>query len=177
MRELTGRERLDEFMRALGAAARAEARVYFTGGATAVLHGWRDTTVDIDIECVPDRDELLRAIPALKERLRVNVELAAPSHFIPTLPGWEDRSPFIRREGLVSFHHYDYYAQALSKIERGHSQDLADVNSMFDAGLVEPARLRQLFERITSDLYRYPAIDAAAFGRALDRALEEHAGG
>jgi hypothetical protein len=176
MRELTGRERLDEFMRALGAAARAEARVYFTGGATAVLHGWRDTTVDIDIECVPDRDELLRAIPDLKERLRVNVELAAPSHFIPVLPGWEERSPFIRREGLVSFHHYDYYAQALSKIERGHSQDLVDVSSMLGAGLVEPARLRHLFERIVPELYRYPAIDATAFGRALDRALGGHAG-
>lgn len=177
MRELTGRERLDEFMRALGAAARAASRVYFTGGATAVLHGWRDTTVDIDIECVPDRDELLRAIPGLKERLRVNVELAAPSHFIPALPGWEDRSPFIRREGLVSFHHYDYYAQALSKIERGHSQDLLDVTSMLGAGLVDPARLREFFARIEPDLYRYPAVDAAAFGRALDRALAGRAGG
>ena len=55
MRELTGRESLARFMRALGAAARDSARVYFTGGATAVLFGWREATIDIDVELVPSR--------------------------------------------------------------------------------------------------------------------------
>ena len=56
-------------MRELGQAARVEGRVYLTGGATAVLHGWRETTTDIDIKLIPDRDELLREIPRLKEEL------------------------------------------------------------------------------------------------------------
>jgi hypothetical protein len=123
MRELTGRDSLARFMRALGAAATDTTRVYFTGGATAVLLGWRDTTIDIDLELVPDRDELLRAIARLKDQLQVNVELASPAHFIPPLPGWESRSAFIAQEGRVSFYHYDFYAQALAKIERGHAQD------------------------------------------------------
>jgi hypothetical protein len=173
MRALTGRESLARFMRALGEAARDEARVYFTGGATAVLLGWRETTIDIDVELVPDRDELLRAIAALKEQLHVNVELASPAHFIPPLPGWETRSPFISREGRVSYYHYDFYAQALSKIERGHAQDRADVATMLRSQLVEPARLRELFGAIAGELHRYPAIDPRSFQRALDQALAE----
>ena len=34
-------------MAALGAEGRIETRVYLVGGATAVLTGWRDTTVDV----------------------------------------------------------------------------------------------------------------------------------
>lgn len=157
-------------MRALGSAATADARVYFTGGVTAVLFGWRDSTIDIDLELVPDRDELLRAIATLKDQLQINVELAAPSHFIPELPGWEMRSPFITREGPLSFYHYDLYAQALAKIERGHAQDRLDVMAMRDAGLVEPARLRDLFAAIEPEMYRYPAIDPRSFRAAVDAA-------
>jgi len=105
VRGLTDRDTLSRFMRALGAAATADSRVYFTGGVTAVLLGWRDSTIDIDLELVPDHDELLRALATLKDRLQINVELAAPSHFIPALPGWEMRSLFITREGRLSFYH------------------------------------------------------------------------
>lgn len=171
MRRLAEADRIARFMRALGQEARGAAAAYLAGGASAVLLGWRETTIDIDLQLVPDRDDLLRAIPALKERLEVNVELAVPSQFIPELPDWQMRSPFIVREGLVSFHHYDFYAQALAKIERGHAQDRIDVASMLRAGLVEPARLRELFERIAGQLYRYPAVDPAAFRRAVDSAL------
>lgn len=172
MRGLTDRDVLARFMRALGAAATADARVYFTGGVTAVLFGWRESTIDIDLELVPDHDELLRAIATLKDRLQVNVELAAPSHFIPELPGWEMRSPFITREQRVSFYHYDLYAQALAKIERGHAQDRLDVMAMRDAGLVQPARLRELFASIEPEMYRYPAIDSRSFRAAVDAALQ-----
>jgi hypothetical protein len=171
MRELTARENLLRFMRALGAAAADDACVYFTGGATAVLLGWRETTIDIDVELVPDRGDLLRAIASLKDELRINVELASPAHFIPPLPGWETRSVFITREGRVSFYHYDFYAQALAKIERSHAQDQADVLTMFREKRVERERLRELFEAIAGELHRYPAINASAFRRAVDDAL------
>ncbi len=72
----------------------------------------------------------MRVIPGLKEALQINVELASPADFIPVPPGWEDRSPFITREGRISFHHFDLYAQALAKVERSHSQDLEDVREM-----------------------------------------------
>lgn len=97
----------------------------------------------------------------------MNIELASPPDFIPELPGWRDRSPFVFREGAVSIHHFDFYSQALSKIERGFSQDLDDVASMLASGLVEPIRLRELYEAIEPELYRYPAIDPAAFRRKV----------
>ncbi|HET8647453.1 MAG TPA: DUF6036 family nucleotidyltransferase [Vicinamibacteria bacterium] len=170
MRARADAGRLGRFMAELGRAAEAEARVYFTGGATAVLEGWRESTLDADIRIVPDADALLRAIPRLKEELQLNVELASPSDFIPELPGWADRSPFIRRQGRVSFHHYDFYAQALAKIERGHAQDRGDVDEMLRRGRVHPERLRELFAAIEPQLYRYPAIDPARFRAAVEAA-------
>lgn len=165
MRQLTDAALLRQFMRRLGHASRVSGRVYLTGGACAVLLEWRPTTIDIDLEFDPLLEPLLREIPALKEELQVNVELASPSHFIPELPGWRDRSPFIAREGQVDFHHYDFYAQALSKIERSHSRDIDDVREMAARGLIEAARLLEFFERIAPDLYRYPAIDPPSFRR------------
>jgi hypothetical protein len=136
-----------------------------------VLLGWRDSTVDADILIVPERDSLFRALPRLKEELQINVEIASPAHFIPELPGWRERSLFIGREGRLSFYHYDPYAQALAKIERGHAKDLADVEQLIGRGLVEPGRLRELYEAIALQLHRYPAIDAPSFRRRLEEIL------
>jgi hypothetical protein len=171
MRERVNAERLRRFMRELATLSRGSGRVYLTGGASAVLHDWRDSTLDIDITILPEDDRVMRIIPALKERLNVNVELASPADFIPPLPGWEDRSPFIAREGTLSFHHYDFYAQCLAKIERGHRKDLEDVGRMFSDGLVERGRLLELFAAIEPELYRYPAVEPPAFRRAVLSAL------
>lgn len=173
MRELADADRIRRFMRALAAEADAEARVYLIGGATAVLMGWRTTTIDVDIKIVPERESLLRAIPRLKESLQVNVEFASPEQFIPPLPGWEERSPFIAKEGELSFHHYDLYAQALAKVERSHRQDLEDVRAMLQRGLVERERLLACFQQIEPELYRYPALDPATFRRSLEEILNK----
>jgi hypothetical protein len=168
MRELADAAHIEQFMRALGNAAGLEGRVYLTGGATAVLNGWRASTIDVDIKVIPDQDELLREIPKLKERLNLNVELAAPSDFIPVRDGWEERSPFIRREGTISFHHFDLVAQALSKAERGHAQDLVDVKEMIAGGLIDPADALAQFDSIEPELYRFPAIDPPSFRRSVE---------
>jgi hypothetical protein len=60
MRQPLDRERVLRFMRALGAEAESEARLYFTGGATAMLLGWRSSTTDLDIKLEPESDRLLR---------------------------------------------------------------------------------------------------------------------
>ena len=169
MRRLVDRERLEQFMRALARDVRTPARVYLTGGASAVLLEWRATTIDVDMEIRPESDALLRAIPRLKEDLEINVELASPGHFIPELPGWEERSPLIAREGVLSFYHYDFYAQALAKIERGHARDVVDVREMYVRHLIDPQRLIELFAAIESQLYRYPAIDPRSFRQAVER--------
>lgn len=157
-------------MRALGRSGSDEGICYLTGGATAVLVGWRTTTVDVDIALEPEHDALLRALPRLKEELQINVELASPGDFIPLPAGWPDRSPFVTREGKLTFRHFDPYAQALAKLERGHAQDLDDVRAMGDRSLVEPRRLRELFAEIEPQLYRFPAVDPPSFREAVEAA-------
>jgi hypothetical protein len=167
VRELADRERIERFMEALGRAARARVRVYLVGGTTAVLMGWRASTVDIDLVMRPDDDALLRAIAALKNSLKINVELASPADFIPVPRGWEERSDFVRDVGRIAFYHFDLYAQALAKVERGHRQDLDDVRAMIERGLVVPTRALAYFARMEPELYRFPAIDPPSYRRAV----------
>ncbi len=157
--------------RRLARVASGPVRIYLTGGATAVLEGWRQATIDIGLRFEPEGDELLRELPALKESLGVNIQLVSPPDFIPELPEWRERSPLALREGNVDVHHFDLYSQALSKIERGFKQDLDDVREMIGRELVEPARLLDLFEAIKPELYRYPAIDPPAFHQKVVKAL------
>lgn len=168
MRTLATADRIRELMRRLGEAADGDTRIYVTGGATAVLIGWRDSTVDVDVKLVPERDSLFRAIPRLKEELNLNVELACPSDFIPAPAGWESRCLFISREGKVDWHHFDPVSQALSKIERGHARDAVDVEEMLRRGLVTTAQLIQHFLQIRPELIRYPAIDPDAFEQRVE---------
>ncbi len=172
MRRLADRQRILDFLRVLGGEADQPAAVYLTGGATAVLIGWRTSTIDVDVALDPESDRLLRALPRLKEVMELNVELASPADFIPELPGWRDRSPFVTGAGRLTVYHYDFYAQALAKLERGHTQDRLDIQEMLARRLIELDKLRQLFGAIEPELYRYPAIDPASFRRAVE-ALSE----
>ena len=110
-------------------------------------------------------------MPALKESLQLNVELASPDDFIPVREDWADRSPFVAQEGGLAFHHFDLCAQALAKVERSHAQDLEDVGVMLDRQLVTAQQLRDYFASISERLYRYPAVDEASFARALEDVL------
>jgi len=163
MREIVDSGRIERFMRELGRRVHSSARVYFTGGTSAVLLGWRGSTIDVDVKLVPDSDELLRAFPELKKSLRLNVELASPDLFIPELPGWSERSRFIQREGAIEFFHYDFYAEVLAKIERGHDLDVEDVREAINSGLVNREELVRLFDAIEPELHRYPAIEPVSF--------------
>lgn len=129
--------------------------------------GWRTATIDVDLAIRPDNDALLRAIPDIKEALDINVELASPADFIPLPVGWEERSPLIERRLQVAFHHFDFYSQALAKVERGHRQDLDDVRAMLERGLVDAAEARRHFDRIEPELFHFPAIDPPTFRRAV----------
>jgi len=168
MRELVDAARVRRFMSATGRAARDEGVCYFTGGATAVLIGWRGTTAYIDIKLEPEQDAVLRALPALKEELRMNIELASPGDFVPLPSRWSERSPLVAREGRLTFRHFDLYAQALSKLERSHTRDLEDVDAMIELRLVEPGRLREHFDEIRPELYRFPAVDETAFAANVE---------
>ena len=171
MRERLTANSLQAFMKALAVEARSAARVYLVGGASAVLLGWRSSTIDLDLKIIPESDQVLRALSPLKERLKINIELASPDDFIPPLPGWQERSQFIQQEGKLAFYHYDFYSQALAKIERRHEIDRTDVARFFQSGLINPAKLLELFSSIENQLHRYPQIDRQSFRHAVEQAV------
>lgn len=159
-------------MERLGRSARSRGVVYITGGSTALLLGFRQQTIDIDLKLDPEPSGAFEAIAQLKIDLDLNIELAAPDHFIPQLPGWRERSPLIALYGEVEFRHYDFYAQALSKIERGHETDLKDVRALIDNNHIEVTQLVTYFSSIRADLIRFPAIDASDFEARLNAFLK-----
>ena len=79
---------------------------------------------------------------------------------------------FCREENRLSFLHYDLYSQALAKIERGHTQDLADVQEMIVRRLIDPLVALRHFDAIEPRLYLYPAIDPPSFRRSVERILK-----
>jgi len=152
----------------LGRSVPPGTRMYLTGGATAVLEGWRESTADVDVRFEPDSDAALRRIASLKEELFVNVELASPLDFLPPLKEWRERSPFRFRAGDLDVFDFDPYSQALSKLQRSFDLDLQDVEKMVQSGLVEPRRLLQLFEEVEPQLFRFPAVDPSSLRAAVE---------
>ena len=163
MRAVSDAAKIERLMQGIGRLAGGSGRVYLVGGASAVTVGWRSSTVDADLKLDPEPEGVFEAIAKLKDDLDMNVELAAPDDFIPPVPGWRERSPFIARHGPVDFFHYDFYGQALAKIERGHVTDLRDVREMAGRGLIGREALARCFEAIVPELVRYPAVDPDAF--------------
>ena len=167
---------LEQFMRKLAAAARSPGRVYLTGGATALLLGFREQTIDIDLKLDPEPDGAFEAIAELKQRLDLNVELASPDDFIPPAADWRERSRHIATIGLVQFFHYDFSLQALAKLERGHVQDLEDAARLMRDGYVTAEELQSRFGQIEHGLLRYPAIDPQQFRNKVEDFLRKARG-
>jgi hypothetical protein len=55
-------EKLEALMAAMGRAVNSSGCIYLTGGATALLHGWRPMTVDVDMKADPEPAGLFEAI-------------------------------------------------------------------------------------------------------------------
>jgi hypothetical protein len=177
MRQKVTVETLKRFMQELAGAARSPGKVYFTGGATALLLGFRQQTIDIDLKLDPEPQGAFEAIAELKNRLELNVELASPDDFIPAVADWRERSRHITTIGRVQFFHYDFALQALAKLERGHAHDLEDVKSLVSGGYAIASELKRRFAEIEPGLLRYPAIDPQQFKKKVDdflRTLERH---
>ena len=175
MRRFVNLAKLKEFMSVLGRRASTPGTIYITGGSSALLLGIRDQTIDIDIKLDPEPEGVFEAISDLKISLQLNVELAAPDQFIPPLPGWEGRSQYIDTCGKIVFKHYDFYSQALAKIERGSALDLGDATALIARGLVEPLQMKRLFSEIRPQLIRYPALDFEEFNNKVEEFLAEYA--
>jgi hypothetical protein len=170
-------QKIERLMQALGREARSSGCIYFTGGASALLIGWRGSTVDVDIRLDPEPSGIFQAIAKLKQDLNINIELASPQDFLPPLPGWRDRSRFIGKYGQISFYHYDFTAQALSKLSRGFDRDLQDVQAMYEQKLFSLADLRSCSEAIAPELIRFPALNPDVFRSRVEtfiKRFEDH---
>ncbi len=174
MRPPLDKPRLLRFLEEFGKDIAGNGVIYLTGGATALLHGWREMTIDVDLKADPEPEGFFESIARLKDSFPINIELAAPDQFVPTLPGWKERSIFIARHGGVDFYHYDPYGQALAKLDRRHARDLSDVESMHEAGLVKPRTLRDLFGQIEAELIRFPAIEITTLTSTINQWCLDH---
>jgi len=152
----------------LATFAKGPGRIYVTGGVSAVLLGLRKSTIDLDLKLLPEPPGIFEAIRDVKESMKINIELASPDNFIPPLPGWEARSLYIVSYNNIDFFHYDFYAQALAKIERNHVRDVADVDAMIKHGLIDTKELLRLFISIEHLFIRYPAIDPKSFRERME---------
>ena len=173
MREPLDKARLLKLIRELGKKLNSPGRIYLTGGATALLHGWREMTIDLDLKASPEPPRFYEVIQELKNTQEANIELASPDQFLPPLPEWQSRSLFIAQFGKTDFYHYDPYSQALSKIERNHPRDQYDVRCFLRDGLVHLTRLRELFLEIKPDCIRYPAIDADDLQKRIENLISD----
>lgn len=72
MREKLTRPKLHAFLERLGAQARTPGACYLTGGACALLEGWRETTIDVDLKFDPVPAGVFEAIPRLMQELVVD---------------------------------------------------------------------------------------------------------
>jgi hypothetical protein len=172
MRQNVDPQKIERLMQALGREAKGSGCIYFTGGASALLIGWRESTIDVDIRLDPEPPGIFQAIAKLKQKLNINIELASPQDFLPPLPGWRDRSVFIGKQGQILFYHYDFTAQALSKLSRGFDRDLKDVQAMYEQRLFSLRELRDCLEAIVPELIRFPSLEPDVLRGRVDNFIK-----
>lgn len=175
MRRSLTRDGLRDLMKELARSAprRGSFKVYIVGGGTAVLNGWRDSTIDADLYSA--QDAVFHDIQGIKERLQLNIEFVRPEDFVPALAGSEKRHVFIESIAKVSFYHYDPCSQLLSKIVRGFSRDMQDAARFLESGMVDAERFRALVNAIPEAAYaRYPTLSRKAILDAVENFLSQH---
>lgn len=159
MREPLDKSRLLSLLEQFGKELKDEGDIYLTGGASALLEDWRETTIDLDISSQSEPRGFYEAIAKVKISLNANIELAAPSHFAPALPDWEKRSSYIQTFGKAHYYHYDFYSQALVKMIRNHVRDRQDVEKMLESNRVKIDSLLSLVTSVEQDFLKYPRLD------------------
>lgn len=161
--------RLRRFLETIGRMTRTPGTLYLTGGATALLGRWRDSTADLDFTATPDLllDEILRAASTMDRADRLAFEVVSPADFIGEVPGWADRSIHVGRYGAIDVRHYDPVSQVLAKCNRWIHFDAADCHALIDRGWAEPAAIERGLAVITPRLYRHPTADVDRIRRHL----------
>jgi hypothetical protein len=151
LRQGVNRERISLLLREVGQRFHQPARLHLVGGTSLVFEGYRQLTLDVDLTIevsAEGHSQLVQALQEIMLALDMNIEEASPGDFIPLPAGYMDRHEFIGRYGQVEVFHFDWYSNALSKIERGRQQDLADVVALLQHERIEWSRLEAMFHEI-----------------------------
>ena len=167
MRPSVDKTAIESFLQQLGRTFRKPGRLYLVGGAALVHAGVRPGfTQDIDIQVSgANEGELIVAIQRLIQQLQINVEFASPADFIPLPSQWEMHAQYVGRYGGVDVFYFDFYSIALSKIERGNSRDIADVELLVQQGIITLNELDAAYREVLAQLGqgRYPRITPQRF--------------
>ncbi len=158
MRPNVDKTQIDAFLKNLGRVFHKQGRLYLVGGAALVHMGVRTgTTQDIDIEIrATDEDEMAEAIRRLKDSMGVNVEFASPADFIPVPTQWEMSAKYVGRYGSIDVFYFDFYSIALSKIERGSSSDIHDVQLLVQHAIIELQKLDDAYNEVLPRVGKRP---------------------
>lgn len=168
MRPTVDKAEIERFLRTFGQQYRKPGRLYIAGGAALVHAGIRSgRTQDIYIE-VTDGN-MLFTIDQLKHRLHLNIEIASPRDFMPVPTQWEAMSQYVGRYGDIEVFYFGFYSIALSKIDRGTTRDLQDVQLLVQQKAIDLPTLDGAFQDVMSQVQtsqgrmRYPRFDPTAF--------------
>ena len=172
MRPRVNKQKIDQFLRDVGRGYQRGPviRLYLVGGAELVHAGIRaGDTQDIDLE-ISDGN-LASVIRQVGQRLNVNVEFAAPGDFLPLPSQWEVMSQYVGRYGQVDVFYFDFYSLALSKIERGSSRDITDVELLVRQGVVTLPELDSAFGEVVAKMGQgaYFKLDPTTFTQKYQR--------
>ncbi|HEU0002081.1 MAG TPA: DUF6036 family nucleotidyltransferase [Ktedonobacteraceae bacterium] len=167
MRQGVDKAAIESFLQQLGKTFRKLGRLYLVGGAALVHMGVRSGfTQDIDVQVSgADEGDLIVAIQRMIERMQINVEFASPVDFIPLPKQWEAHARFVGRYGMIDVFYFDFYSIALSKMERGNSRDIADVQLLVQQSIITLDELDNAYQEVLAQLGkgRYPRITPKRF--------------
>jgi len=167
MRQGVDKAAIESFLQQLGKTFRKPARLYLVGGAALVHMGVRSGfTQDIDVQVSgASEGDLIVTIQRMIERMQINVEFASPVDFIPLPKQWESHARFVGRYGTIDVFYFDFYSIALSKMERGNSRDIADVQLLVQQGIITFDELDNAYHEVLAQLGkgRYPRITPKRF--------------
>lgn len=154
MRPSVDKRAIESFLQQLGRTFRKPGRLYIVGGAALVHAGVRPGfTQDIDVQVSgANEGEMIVAIQRLIQQMQINVEFASPADFIPLPSGWEMHAQYVGRYGEIDVFYFDFYSIALSKIERGNSRDIEDVNLLVQQGIITLDELDRAYQEVLAQL-------------------------
>jgi hypothetical protein len=82
----------------------------------------------------------------------------------------------VSKQGQIFFYHYDFTAQALSKLSRGFDRDLKDVQAMYEQKLFSLRELQDCFEAIAPELIRFPSLNPDVLRSRVENFIDRFQG-